>query len=130
VKLIHTDHGINIAISEAAQAPFQKSKTIIAAEGKRQQLELEGKGTGSAARDLAQGTLEGQATGLQDVAFKLEISGEKALAAEVAQSIGENGNTFIAGLDGFGQLAGIASATLGKNKKDKPEPTPEEGGDS
>ena len=130
VKLIHTDHGVNIAISEAAQAPFQKSKTIIAAEGKRQQLELEGKGTGSAARDLAQGTLEGQATGLQDVAFKLEISGEKALAAEVAQSIGENGNTFIAGLDGFGQLAGIAAATLGKNKKDKPEPTPEEGDDS
>jgi hypothetical protein len=142
VKLIHTDHGINIAISEAAQAPFQKSKIIIDAEGERAKRELEGKGTGSAVRDLAQGTLVGRAEGLKEISVKLEISGEEAQAAEVARSMGENGNTYIAGLDGFGQLGAIAAATLGKNKKDKSEtsepsskessanPKPEEGSDS
>jgi hypothetical protein len=142
VKLIHTDHGINISISKAAQAPFDRTKTVIDADAKRQQLELEGQGTGSAARDLTKGTLVGRAEGLQDISFKLEISGEEVQAAEVARSMGENGNTYIAGLDGFGQLGAIAAATLGKNKKDKSEtsepsskessanPKPEEGSDS
>ena len=116
VKMIHTDHGINIAISEAAQAPFEKSKTIIDAEGERQKRELEGKGAAVAARELEKRTLEGRAAGLKKLAFEIEVSGGEAQSAEVARAIGEGGNTIVVGAEGFSQLAGVAAAALGKPK--------------
>jgi regulator of protease activity HflC (stomatin/prohibitin superfamily) len=142
VKLIHTSHGLNISIDKAAQARFYKNETITAAEGRVIQLELEGKGAASAARDLEQGTLEGRAKGIKKLASALDVSGSEAQAAEVARSIGNSGNTVVVGTEGFGQLAGIAAATLGnksKAQKELPEPSsdessakpePERGGDS
>jgi len=132
VKLIHTDHGINIAISEAAQSPFKKSKTIITAEGERQKRELEGKGDAVAARELEQRKLEGRAKGLKKLAHEIQVTGSEAQAAEVARVIGESGNTVVLGGEGFGQLGGLVAATLGNNKKapkEKTEPSTSEGSD-
>jgi len=123
VKLIHTSHGINIAISEAAEAPFEKERVVTAAEGERIKRELEGKGAAIAARDLEQKTLEGRAKGLKKLAFEIEVSGSQVQAAEVARAIGNNGNTVVVGAEGFGQLAGIAAATLGQNETNKKKKT-------
>ncbi len=117
VKLIHTDHGINTAISEAAQAPFEKTKIIIAAEAEEKRLEFEGRGKASAAFDLEKRTLDARAAGTKELADKIGVSGAEAQAAEVARSIGEGGNTIVVGADGFSQLAGVAAAALGKPKK-------------
>lgn len=135
VKLIHTDHGINTAISEAAQAPFEKSKTIIDAEAEEVRLTLEGKGKASAAFNLKKRTLDGQAAGTKKLADMLNVTGAEAQAAEVARSIGEGGNTVVLGASGFEMLPGLAAAALGKSKKESAKPadttnTQEEGDNS
>jgi hypothetical protein len=110
VKYIYTSHGVNTAISEAAQAPFEKEKMIVTAQGEKERLTLEGQGKASAAFDLEKMTLDGRAAGLAKLAKELDISGREAQAAEVGRAVAEGGNTIIVGPEGMGQIAAIAAA--------------------
>jgi hypothetical protein len=110
VKYLYTSHGINTAISQAAQAPFDKQQNIITAEGTKRRLILEGEGKARAARDLEQQELQGRARGMGEIAEKLAITGREAQAAEVARVVGEGGNAIIVGPEGMTQVAALGAA--------------------
>jgi hypothetical protein len=115
IKVIHTSKGINVAISERAQAPFQKQATIVTAEGEREKRIKEGEGAAQAARDLEQLTLIGRAEGYKVIgkATRTE-SGATAQSAETARALGAAGNTIVVGTDGVKELIGIAKAATEK----------------
>ncbi len=110
VKYIYTSHKVNTAISEAAQAPFEKEKTIITAEATERRLILEGRGAAQASHDFEKKTLAGRAAGMALIAKELEISGREAQSAEVGRAVAEGGNTFVVGSEGVTQIAAIAAA--------------------
>ncbi len=110
VKYIYTSHGVNTAISEAAQAPFIKEKVITESEGAKVRLINEGEGKAKASRELEKQTLEGRTLGLKKMAKQLEISGSEALSAEVGRSVAEGGNAIIVGAEGVSQVAAMGAA--------------------
>ncbi len=58
----------------------------------------------------------------------LGVSGADVQAAEVARAVADGGNTIVIGTDGFSQIAGIAAAMKGNQKKpeaDAPKPSDE-----
>lgn len=119
VKYIYTSHGVNLAISEAAQAPFEKEKMIVTAEGNKRRIILEGEGYAKAAFELESKTLDGRARGLAKLAKELSISGQDAQAAEVGRAVADGGNAFILGDGGVTQIAAIAAAYSKKTSDEK-----------
>lgn len=122
VKVIHTNKGLNTAISLKAQAPFERDTVMIAADGEREKRIKEGDGAGQAAFLLEKGKLEGRAAGYRQVAKDVGATkyGADVMAAETARSIGESGNTVIVGPRGISDLIGIATTAIAKGKA-KPE---------
>jgi len=125
IKSIYIDHGINTAISAAAQAPFTKSATIISAEGTRKKSMLEGEGIANAAKNLEEKTLEGRSKGLKELAEQLGITGDEAIAQFTAAKLAESDGTIILGEPGLGQLVSAGSDLVNKQKKVKPETSEE-----
>lgn len=110
IKNIPLHHGLNAAIGEASEAEFR-------GRAEKELLIKKGEGTASAARNLEAEKLKGRAEGLQEAVTKTGLTAQEILAAEVARAVGESGSTVVVGGDGFGQLFGIAAATLGNKTK-------------
>ena len=119
VKYIYTSHGVNTAIAEAAQAPFEKQKVIIAAEASKKSKILNGEGDALAAYMLTHKTLDAQTTALKKRAEDLGITGEEAIAQFVAAELAKGDNSIILGSEGLGQLVTLGSTMIknGGNKK-------------
>jgi len=108
IKNLPLHHGLNSAIGDASEAEF-KGRAI------KELAIKQGEGDAKAARDLEAETLKGRAAGLKAAMNATGLTAQEIQAAEVARAIGEGGNTVVVGGDGFGQLLGVAAATLGKN---------------
>jgi regulator of protease activity HflC (stomatin/prohibitin superfamily) len=108
IKNLPLHHGLNKAIGEASEAEFT-------GRAERELAIKRGEGAASAARALEAETLKGRADGLRAAMEATGLTAQEIQAAEVAREIGKGGNTVVVGGDGFGQLLGVAAATLGKN---------------
>lgn len=108
IKNLPLHHGLNSAIGDASEAQFIGS-------AKRELAIKEGEGAAQAAFDLEAMTLKGRAAGLRATMDLTGLTAKEIQAAEVARAIAEGGNAVVVGGDGFGQLLGVAAATLAKN---------------
>jgi len=120
VKSIHTGKGLNTAIIEKAQAPFERDKVMITAEGERDKRIKEGDGAGQAAYSLEKGKLEGRGAGYRQIAKDVNAvkRGAEVQAAETARALGESGNTIIVGTAGITDLLGIAKGAIKSAEKE------------
>jgi regulator of protease activity HflC (stomatin/prohibitin superfamily) len=116
IKGINFDHALNTAILGVPKATVNAKATVITAEARKRQLELEGAGAGNAEKAI----LDGRTAGLKKMATELGIDGKAVLAAETARGITSNPGqkTIIAGSGGFSDLA-IVGAVLGETLQKK-----------
>lgn len=111
--IFHRDY--NVALAAPGIAIQEARAKANAAIGERERLIKEGEGAAQAAKDLARGQLVGRTEGLKEMAKELGVSGQQAMAAEVARTFGEKGtNTIIDSNAGVAGLAAIAD-TIFKN---------------
>lgn len=108
LKSIHTSHGVNTAISEAASAQFGKQKTITDAQANAVKISTEGEAEAGIIKAKTRAEIDGKTEGLLGMARDLELSGKEVVAADVANSIAEGDNAIILGDAGAAGLVGLA----------------------
>lgn len=122
VKAIGLNHSLNKAIADQAEADYQAKATVRTSEGQQTRLINEGVGNAQAAQDLVRGEIVGRAEGLTRLTQDLGITGAEAVAAEVAQTFGNNGNTTI--IDSKTGIAGLAGAAASLFNSRRPPAAP------
>ena len=120
LKKLPFHHSLNKAIAGATEAEFT-------GRADKELAIMKGQGAAAAARALEEETLKGRGAGLKQIAEDLGLDGAAVQGAEVARAFADGGNTFIAGLDGFGQLGGIVAAVTKKNNSPDSSATPPAG---
>lgn len=116
LKQIPLSHGLNAAIETAsieagrargkvAEAKGIRDSKVLVAEGTRKATELEGEGEGAAEKARLIGTTDG----MVHMQSELKVQSDQVLAAHVARAVASHdGQTFVFGADGFGQLFTLA----------------------
>lgn len=123
LKPISFNHSLNSEIADVVEAIYRKESTITDAEGERKKRELEGKGAGVAARELAHREREGKAKGYAAIAKATGLSGPEVVQLEAAEAVGKApSNTIFAGETGVGSLAALAGAGFRATQKNPATP--------
>lgn len=119
IKLIGLSHGLNSSIDNIAKSKANKQSTVIEAEGKKEQLTLEGQGKANAVKS----EIDARTDGMMRMAKELGITGADVLGAETARSIGNSPSSkVVIGTDGFKQLVGVGAAIADSVKSSTPQP--------
>ncbi|MDB5225066.1 MAG: hypothetical protein JWL87_18 [Candidatus Adlerbacteria bacterium] len=119
IKLIGLSHSFNTAIQDIPRAKAEKLARTSRAEAKQIELTREGLGEANARKAL----LFAEASGLEEKAKSLGVTGHDMLGADTARAIGESGNMIIVGAQGLTEAVTAAFAA-GKGMQGKPKPTP------
>ena len=118
LQLIELSYSLNKSLETAAESAATRRATITTAEGTKTKLTLEGEGAANAVAS----ELKARGIGLKDLADKLGLDPQSALAAEIARDLanGQSTKIIIPGMENILNFAtGIATALKNKPTETK-----------